>query len=260
MTFSRTLFLHILVVTLACVCISLLTQNYAQFSQYFNYRVKTQICANHLFSESELQRYNGQFNEELYLAILGHVYDVSKGAKHYGPGEAYHMFVGHDASRAFITGEFEQYNDSLSDVSALTDDELQQLFTWKEFYDKTYPYLGKIRGRYFDDGGRETAYLHDVRARATKSVQATRDGPKYPSCNVEWKVQHGTRVWCTNRSGTGRDRQWVGRPRKVLPAAGSDEKRAVQFCACLPEDVTDALYVTFPNCDEHADSCTIPDH
>lgn len=47
-----------------------------------------------LFSSEELQKYNGIDNPELYLAILGNVFDVTKGKKHYGPGETYNVFAG----------------------------------------------------------------------------------------------------------------------------------------------------------------------
>lgn len=40
------------------------------------------------------------------LSILGEVFDVSKGAKHYGRGGGYQGFTGRDASRAFVTGDF----------------------------------------------------------------------------------------------------------------------------------------------------------
>jgi hypothetical protein len=33
-------------------------------------------------------------NNEIYLALLGSVYDVSKGAKHYKPGGSYEFFAG----------------------------------------------------------------------------------------------------------------------------------------------------------------------
>ncbi|ETN67832.1 hypothetical protein AND_000342 [Anopheles darlingi] len=250
---------HIILAVAGSVCCYLLS-SYSGLP-YFRQPAVVPRTAEQLFSEAELLEHNGVTSESLYLVILGHVYDVTKGAKHYGPGESYHMFVGHDASRSFVTGEFERYSDELSDVSGLTDAELQQLLTWKEFYDKTYPYLGKATGRYFDGIGQETEYLRLVRARVEKAAaQAANDGPKYPSCNVEWKVEIGTRVWCSNRSGTGQERSWVGRPRKVLPGH-NESGRAVQFCACLPDDATDdeTMYVRFPNCDESAESCVIPD-
>lgn len=41
-------------------------------------------------------------------SILGEVFDVSKGEKYYGKKGAYKGFVGRDASRAFITGDFSE--------------------------------------------------------------------------------------------------------------------------------------------------------
>ena len=43
---------------------------------------------------------------QLLLAVLGEVFDVSKGAKHYAPGMGYSFFTGRDGSRAFVTGDF----------------------------------------------------------------------------------------------------------------------------------------------------------
>lgn len=48
-----------------------------------------------LLSKSELSLYDGREGSRgLYLAILGHVFDVHKGNKHYGPGGAYHFMAG----------------------------------------------------------------------------------------------------------------------------------------------------------------------
>lgn len=46
-----------------------------------------------LFTPSALKKYNN-LNNGLYLSILGQVFDVTSGAKHYGPGESYHAFTG----------------------------------------------------------------------------------------------------------------------------------------------------------------------
>lgn len=43
-----------------------------------------------------------------WLALLGHVYDVSSGKQFYGPGGAYSFFTGKDGSRAFVTGQFDE--------------------------------------------------------------------------------------------------------------------------------------------------------
>jgi cytochrome b involved in lipid metabolism len=57
-----------------------------------------------VFSADELKSLTT--DKLLYLSILGSVYDVSKGAKHYAPGGSYAFFTGIDGSRAFITGDF----------------------------------------------------------------------------------------------------------------------------------------------------------
>jgi hypothetical protein len=45
---------------------------------------------------------------QLLLAVLGEVFDVSQGARHYAPGRSYAFFTGRDASRAFATGDFSE--------------------------------------------------------------------------------------------------------------------------------------------------------
>lgn len=48
-----------------------------------------------LLSSHELSLYDGQEGSKgLYLAILGQVFDVRKGHKHYGPGGTYHFMTG----------------------------------------------------------------------------------------------------------------------------------------------------------------------
>ena len=43
---------------------------------------------------------------------MGEVFDVTKGARHYGKGGSYSFFTGRDGSRAFTTGDFK---DGLTD-------------------------------------------------------------------------------------------------------------------------------------------------
>lgn len=47
-----------------------------------------------LLTVEELANFDGIHSKELYLSILGSVYDVTKGAKHYGPDGSYNYFVG----------------------------------------------------------------------------------------------------------------------------------------------------------------------
>lgn len=47
-----------------------------------------------VLTADELAKFDGIHNEKLYLSILGMVFDVTKGAKHYQPGASYNYFVG----------------------------------------------------------------------------------------------------------------------------------------------------------------------
>lgn len=48
-----------------------------------------------LLSRRELSLYDGEEGSRgIYLAILGQVFDVHRGHKHYGPGGAYHVMAG----------------------------------------------------------------------------------------------------------------------------------------------------------------------
>ncbi|XP_077167470.1 neuferricin isoform X3 [Paroedura picta] len=53
-------------------------------------------------SAAELSRYAGGVGSAgLYLAVLGKVFDVQRGRKHYGPGGAYSFFAGKVAGRFY---------------------------------------------------------------------------------------------------------------------------------------------------------------
>ncbi|TQV95018.1 hypothetical protein V2A60_009905 [Cordyceps javanica] len=57
----------------------------------------------------ELSEYNGyEKGKPLYLAVNGTIFDVSNGLHMYGIGGSYHFFVGRDASRAYVSGCFEE--------------------------------------------------------------------------------------------------------------------------------------------------------
>jgi predicted heme/steroid binding protein len=50
------------------------------------------------FSLEDLAQYDGIRRPEVFIAVKGKVYDVSKKIKLYGPGGSYHLMAGHDAS------------------------------------------------------------------------------------------------------------------------------------------------------------------
>lgn len=186
-----------------------------------------------VFTISELKRYTN-LKDGLYLSILGQVFDVTKGAKHYGPGASYHAFTGRDASLAFIIGDFNSEG-LTDDVSSLSAQQVKALDDWVQFYNKNYIYKGKLNGRYYNEDGNPTKESYGIQQKLDQARQekAADEQKKrmFPPCNVEWNPTTGTVVWCTKRSG-GIDRDWIGVPRMYYESPNSKQHR----CACVKLD------------------------
>lgn len=258
---------------------------------YFEHLSKfTEAGENHLDDEQggalqiltpdELSRYSGlDGSPGMYLAILGKVYDVIEGAKHYGPGSSYSFFVGklicyviyifillfpmkflifkgRDASKAFISGDFEgKEGVEMDDVLTLTPRDILGLVQWSEFYATRYRFVGHLVGRFYDSNGNPTQYLNDVHKQVDVAKEMRQEdarlNEKFPQCNIEWTADAGTRVWCSSESG-GSTRDWVGVPRKYFQPGVTDWR-----CACVKdEDLPSTSIKEFTECDRHAVSCT----
>ena len=210
-----------------------------------------------VFTAEELTKYDGSANSlGIYLVIMGEVYDVEKGKQHYAPPDGtYQIFVGKDATRAFLTGEFDEYKEELADISGLRGSELLSLTTWKKFYVDTYPYKGKVVGLYYDAEGKETEYLKVVHHKIELAkLEADNKGHRYPSCNVEWKAETGSRFWCTDKSGDGIERGWAGVPRKY-----KNTTETTPVCVCVPETDLSDEFEAFDNCGPYESSCNVAD-
>ncbi|XP_066383934.1 membrane-associated progesterone-binding protein 4-like isoform X2 [Miscanthus floridulus] len=151
-----------------------------------------------LWTVEELSLYNGT-NEGLpiLLAILGSVFEVTKGRSHYGPGGGYHHFAGRDASRAFVSGNFT--GDGLTDsLQGLSSSEVNSIVDWRKFYFERYIFAGKLIGRYYDSQGNPTKYLKGVEMKAKRGAQLLEkqknDETKIPGCNSKWSQQEGGEV------------------------------------------------------------------
>ncbi|XP_055373651.1 neuferricin homolog [Condylostylus longicornis] len=210
-----------------------------------------------LFTKDELWKFNGaDENTEIYLSILGSVFDVTRGRKHYGFGCTYNAFAGRDASASFITGDFDVYNEDSDNVASLKLSQIWELNNWRDFYHKEYVYKGKLIGRFFDEFGRKTSYhlkLDEqiiLAKREKEKIQKEKE--KFPYCNIEWKEEKGTRVWCTKSSG-GIERNWSGVPRKFF----ENPRLSTEYrCACVNhEDLMSPKIKEYANCDTDAQEC-----
>ena len=193
---------------------------------------------------------------------------MSKGIKHYGKGGTYNMFAGRDASRAFVTGDFQEEG-LLDDVTDLETSTFSGIKEWADFYEREYRRIGRVTGTYFDSNGYPTA-AYNVLQDKYKQVDVEEESRKhldqqYPLCNSEWSQEQGvTKFWCTDTSG-GIKRSWVGVPRELF-IPGTRHSR----CACVDlekkqhgepgivyDEPEDPLVQEYEGCDPKSSECFV---
>ncbi|KAI8872158.1 cytochrome b5 [Ramicandelaber brevisporus] len=96
------------------------------------------------FTLSELAQFNGvDPAKPIYLALKGTVYDVTEKRDAYQPGGSYHILAGKDASRALAVRSLKA-EDCTSDLTGVTDAQLEALNNWVKFYNDKYPKVGTV--------------------------------------------------------------------------------------------------------------------
>ncbi|QIW98309.1 hypothetical protein AMS68_003827 [Peltaster fructicola] len=121
-----------------------------------------------VLDDVQLRAYDGSDpSKPIYVALNGTIYDVTAGARFYGPGGTYHVLAGKDAARAFVTGCFEDDNPDLRGAEwayvpkDVSDEQVQEelrkakvevekvLDGWKKVFSgktgKAYVEVGKVR-------------------------------------------------------------------------------------------------------------------
>ncbi|KAF7636887.1 Cytochrome b5 heme-binding domain-containing protein [Meloidogyne graminicola] len=93
----------------------------------------------------QLKRYNGVDDEHICFALLGNIYDVTKGKDFYGPQAAYGVLAGHDATRALGTMNLKLVKDGYDDHSGMTADDLEEAKEWEHRLSCVkYPLVGRL--------------------------------------------------------------------------------------------------------------------
>ncbi|KAK3006875.1 hypothetical protein RJ639_015459 [Escallonia herrerae] len=96
------------------------------------------------FSPRQLNQYNGTDpSKPIYVAIKGRVFDVSTGKSFYGPGGAYAMFAGKDASRALAKMNKNE-EDVCASLDGLSEKEIGVLQDWENKFQAKYPIVGRV--------------------------------------------------------------------------------------------------------------------
>jgi membrane-associated progesterone receptor component len=107
----------------------------------------------------ELATHNGVINNvppdgyaaaPIYVAVDGLVFDMSfGGVSFYGPGGPYEVLAGRDASRALAVMKLDEAVSGKTDLSDLTEKQLQTMKEWAKTFreKKKYPIVGKLQER-----------------------------------------------------------------------------------------------------------------
>ncbi|KAL6572537.1 hypothetical protein OROMI_013495 [Orobanche minor] len=130
---------------------------------------------------------------------------------------------------------------------------VKSIVDWRDFYLKTYIFVGKLVGRYYDSDGNPTKYLKGVEAKAARGAQLLEkqknEETKVAGCNSKWSQGDGSEVWCEE----GGYPRLVQRPLEIA-LTGKMGKR----CACFKEDeLEQAGLEVYVGCDYFAKKCRL---
>ncbi|RCI14306.1 hypothetical protein L249_5937 [Ophiocordyceps polyrhachis-furcata BCC 54312] len=102
------------------------------------------------YTPRTLLPFNGKDSPQIYLAVRGRVFDVSRGASFYGPEGPYANFAGRDASRGLALGSFDpdvltdDLDGPLDTLHDLDASELDALAGWEERFSDKYHVVGRL--------------------------------------------------------------------------------------------------------------------
>src|ERR1700744_4744548 len=87
-------------------------------------------------TKEQLSEHDGNdSNKEVWVAVKGIVFDVTKNRGAYAPGKGYSIFAGKDASKALGKSSL-KIEDCESDYSELDEGEVKVLNDWLAFFKK----------------------------------------------------------------------------------------------------------------------------
>jgi len=125
---------------------------------------------NRAWTLAELSAYNGSDRTKpLLLGCGGKVFDVSSASGFYGPGAAYGVFAGKDASRGLARMEIEYKG---ADISDLTGSQQVVLEEWTQKFEGKYPVVGRLVDSTEPNSGTASAAAASDSADATEGKSA----------------------------------------------------------------------------------------
>ena len=118
-----------------------------------------------LIQREELESKTGENGSEIWLSILGEVYDVSAGESFYGKGKSYSGLTGTDCTVCYITGVFTA-EEAAKHTDEISYKNLPGVVEWVSFYGthKEYKFVGYlVDPRFYDEKGEPAANLLELR-------------------------------------------------------------------------------------------------
>lgn len=210
-----------------------------------------------IYTPKQLSKFTGRRGGRVLVAVLGSVFDVTSGRQHYGPGGAYSVFAGRDATRSFVTGKFDQDLDD--NIADFTPEQFAEVVRWREFYTThaSYRFVGRVTGRFYDTDGDQTplliraelqAELHRKEEERKKGKQSGKDegAPKEVQCDFSWSKANGKWVHCAEGMY----------PRRVLADDdGEGAPSKAERCVCSPSKKVSGRERLFDGCSADAKNC-----
>ena len=97
-----------------------------------------------------LFRSSGSTGEGILLAVWGRVFNVTSAPEFYAKGSGYHVFAGHDCTRAFaLTSTKKKFLDK--DLDGIPEAKIKHLnSTYWETYFSKYPLVGRLTNPPYD--------------------------------------------------------------------------------------------------------------
>lgn len=99
----------------------------------------------HDMSLSELKQYDGRGADgRVCIAIMGKVFDCTRGRKFYGPNGPYCTFAGRDATRALATFDVNAVTEEWDDHKDLTPGQISSVEEWQMQLSERYDFVGEL--------------------------------------------------------------------------------------------------------------------
>lgn len=98
------------------------------------------------YTLDDLAACKGEGGGKILMGVAGKVLDVTGARDFYGPGGAYSLFAGRDASRALAKMSFEEELLANPSTANLSQAERDTLLHWERKLCDKYPVVGRLRG------------------------------------------------------------------------------------------------------------------